>query len=117
VRDRKANKRKELEDQIAAVEALKIKEVEVKKIDDSKAKEEKAALLKKRREVVKELSNLCEQRLVGSKYDRWFVEEFVKKIPQLDVIEDIMHRLYDLPSANIIKEFENIIFNKADQAT
>jgi hypothetical protein len=102
VRDRKANKRKELEDQIAAVEALKVKEVEVKKADDSAAKEEKAKMLKMRRELVKSFSNLCEEKLVGSKYDRWFVEEFVKKIPGVEPIQEIANRLRVLSGDNMI---------------
>ena len=99
--------RKVLEDKIAEVEALKVKEVVIKKEEDKKAKEDKITLIKKRKEKVKEFSNLCELKLVGSNYDRFFVEEFVKKIPKLEAIEEIIEKLRALTgtSTNMIKEF------------
>jgi hypothetical protein len=73
-------------------------------------------LIKKRKELVKEMSNLCEAKLVGTKYDRWFVEEFVKKIPKIEVIEEIVEKLRALTGNDMVKEFLVIIDFKAAAA-
>jgi len=41
-------------------------------------------LAKKKRVLLKELSDYCESKMPGTKYDRYFVEELVKKYPKIE---------------------------------
>ena len=47
-------------------------------------------MVKKRRELVKELGQLCDERCSNSKYDKFFVEEFVKKFKKLEDLEEVV---------------------------
>jgi len=41
-------------------------------------------MAKKKRLLCKELGEYCEGKMPGTKYDRYFVEELVKKYPKLE---------------------------------
>lgn len=58
-----------------------------------RVKEEKDALLRKRKELLRELSLLCQERLPNTKYDRFFVEEFSKKIKTVEAIVEMIKTL------------------------
>lgn len=43
-------------------------------------KEERGNLIKRRKELVKVISDLCEKKAPGTRFDRFFVQEFSKKL-------------------------------------
>jgi hypothetical protein len=53
---------------------------------------------------------VCEERAPGTKYDRYFIEEFAKKIKQTEVIEEIVVRLKTLEgdTERFIEEMEAV---------
>lgn len=44
-------------------------------------------MIRKRKELIKELGAISEERIPGSKYDRFWAEEFTKKIKKLEELE------------------------------
>lgn len=114
MRDRKEKERKEQEDRDRAIEEAKQREIEAKQEEERKVREEKAREVTRRKEAVKQLAAVCEERgPAGCRYDRYFVEEFAKKIKTTEEIEAYAQRLraYDADaSAEDFKlEIERII--------
>lgn len=74
----------------------------------------------KRKDIVKQLWTLTEEKVPGTKYDRYFFEEFVKKFKTTVEIESILGKLREVTgTAEEFKhEIEEIIFqyhSKAEQ--
>ena len=84
-REKKETMRKEQEEKLRQEEDVKQKEIERLQEEERRQKEEKDAQLKKRKEAVKELIALCE----NTQYDRFFIEEFCKKIRSAEDIEEL----------------------------
>ena len=82
IRDRKEKERKEIEDRDRLVQEAKQREIDAKLDEEKKVKEEKARQVLIRKESVKQLYLLTEERAPGTRYDRFFVEEFAKKIKE-----------------------------------
>ncbi len=66
--------------------------------------------MQKRKEAVRSLSTLCEERAPGTRYDRFFFEEFTKKIKETAGIEEIIERLKAVKAADFVVEVEKIIY-------
>jgi predicted cupin superfamily sugar epimerase len=65
--------------------------------EERKIKEEKAKEVMRRKEAVRNLSLVSEERAPGTRYDRFFFDEFTKKIKETSKIEEIIERLKVLP--------------------
>jgi len=57
--------------------------------EERKIKEEKDSMIKRRKELIRLISVLCEEKLPESKYDKFFVEEFSKKVKRNEELEQI----------------------------
>jgi len=57
--------------------------------EERKIKEEKDSMIKRRKELIRLISVLCEEKLPESKYDKFFVEEFSKKVKRNEELERI----------------------------
>jgi hypothetical protein len=53
-------------------------------------REEKGREVLKRKDLVKQLWTLCEDRVPGTKYDRYFIEEFAKKFKTTEQVEAVL---------------------------
>jgi hypothetical protein len=93
VRDRKEKERKDIEDRDRIIQEAKQREIDLKNEEEKKVKEDKAREIQKRKEAVRGLSSLCEERAPGTRYDRFFFEEFTKKVKETAGIEEIIERL------------------------
>lgn len=65
--------------------------------------------MQRRKEAVKCLYILSEERAPGTRYDRYFIEEFVKKIKEIQHIEEITEKLKAFEGAEFVTEIEKII--------
>jgi GTP1/Obg family GTP-binding protein len=72
-------KYKKIEVDKAAQEAEKLKAAEEEKLKKAQEKEERKQINKKYRETVKDIVKYCEEKMPGSRYDRFYVDEMVKK--------------------------------------
>ncbi len=64
----------------------------------------------RRKEAVKGLWTVSEERAPGTRYDRFFFEEFAKKIKDTAQIEELIERLKKVVGeAEFVKEVEKII--------
>lgn len=72
---------------------IKQREIDMKLEEERKVKEQKDAIIKRRKELVKLLSDLCEAKCPGSNYDRFFVEEYTKKFKVIDELEEFYQSL------------------------
>ena len=75
----------------------------------------------RRREAVKQLSAICEERLPGTNFDRYFIQEFAKKFKNAEGIEAVITRLRDVRGGfdEFKFELEAVIYengSKAEQA-
>jgi hypothetical protein len=59
--------------------------------------------------LVKLLSDLCETKASGSRYDRFFVAEFQKKLKTMPLMEEMYSRLRDAADAVFLKTLEDFI--------
>jgi hypothetical protein len=81
----------------------------LKNEEEKKVKEDKAREISKRKEAVRGLSSLCEERAAGTRYDRFFFEEFTKKIKETAAIEEIIERLKAADAGHFVQEIEKIV--------
>ena len=110
VRDRKAMQRKEIEDRDKAVEEAKQKEVDLKLGEEKRIKEERLRETLRRKESVKQLAIVCEERIPsGCKFDKYWVAEFVKKIKTIEQIDTYVQRLRELNPKGTGEEFKEEI--------
>lgn len=109
VKDRKDKQRKELEDKIKEQEMIKQREIDLKNEEERRLKEEKEALLKRRKELVKLISNLCEEKLPESNFDRYFVQEFSKKLKAQQQLENMLELLSNSTDADFKGKLEGFI--------
>ncbi len=93
VRDRKERERKEVEDRERAIQEAKQREIDAKLEEERRIKEEKGREVLKRKEAVRGLWTISEERAPGTRYDRFFFEEFAKKIKETSKIEELIERL------------------------
>jgi hypothetical protein len=63
----------------------------------------------RRKEAVKTLFTLTEERAPGTRYDRYFIEEFAKKIKETAGIDEITQRLKAFEGAEFVTEVERIV--------
>ena len=78
-RDRKDKQSQEIVDREQAIIDAKQREADEKAEQEKKAKEERGRQVILRKEAIKNLSALCEERAAGTRYDRYWVQEFAKK--------------------------------------
>ena len=91
-RQMKEKVRLDLEEKIRQQEAIKQQEVDRKNEEVRKVKEERDALIRRRKENVRLLGSTCEERLPGSNFDRFFAEEFCKKLKTPEALEEFMDK-------------------------
>lgn len=63
----------------------------------------------RRKEAVKGIISICEERAPGTRYDRFFFDEFTKKIKETSKIYELTERLKNVEQAEFISEVEKII--------
>jgi len=69
--------------------------------------------MKKRREIVNELIGVCESTMPGTRYDRFFLQEYVKKVKVTEDIINILNTMKGLtPSSNYVEVFEDLVQTK-----
>lgn len=100
VRMMKEKARQEIEEKVRQQELLKQQEIDRKNEEERKAKEEKEAIIRKRKEHVRRLGEICQEKLPGSKYDRFFAEEFCKKIKGNEELDQFMDRLKEVADSS-----------------
>jgi single-stranded DNA-specific DHH superfamily exonuclease len=61
----------------------------------------------RRKEAVRALVAVCEEKGQGTRYDKYFIEEFVKKIKTTEDIESLIERLRE--ATDFITEIEDAI--------
>ena len=61
---------------------------------------------------VKQLIIICEQKLPGTKYDRFYCEEMVKKYQKKEELDDLIAQVSKIKSQ---EDFENIVRAKQDE--
>lgn len=64
-----------------------------KEEEEKRVKEEKMMVMKKRKEGIKEFIGVCEEVVPGSKYDKFFCEEFVKKLKKNEEIDELITKI------------------------
>ena len=109
IRDRKEKERKEIEDRDRAIQEAKQREIDAMLEEEKKVKEEKAREVQRRKECVKVLYLLSEERAPGTRYDRYFLEDYCKKFKETQQIEEITSRLREYQGAEFVAELEKII--------
>ena len=82
-------KNAKIEENKARLEADKIKAAEEEKMKKAQEKEEIKQINKKYRETVKEVSKFCEGKMPGSRFDKFFVGELVKKYAKQDALDKL----------------------------
>lgn len=93
VRMIKEKARLEIEEKVRQQELLKQMEIDKKNEEERKIKEEREAQIRKRKEHVRRLGEICQEKMPGSKYDRFFAEEFCKKLKTNDELDQFMDKL------------------------
>lgn len=114
VRDRKEKERKDLEDKERVIQEAKQREIDAKADEERKIKDEKVREAQRRREAVRTLSMLSEERAPGTRYDRFFFEEFTKKIKETAGIEELIETLKAAKDSEFVPEIEKIINQHAN---
>ena len=110
IRDRKEKERKEQEDRDRAIEEAKQREIDAKLEEEKRIREEKGREVTRRKEAIRQLSAVCEERAPGTRYDKYFIEEFAKKFKTTEEIDKIAQRLRDFPEGeDFIKEIEAVV--------
>ena len=109
LRDRKEKERRDIEERDRIIQEAKQREIDAKAEEERKIKEDKAREIQKRKEAVRGLSALCEERAPGTRYDRFFFDEFTKKIKETGAIEEIIERLKEVEGASFVAEVERIV--------
>lgn len=52
----------------------------------------------------------------GTKYDRFFINEFVKKMPKAEAIAELIEKVKVLSGPTTVRDFEKLINVKAEEA-
>lgn len=65
--------------------------------------------------MVKDLTTVCVEKLPGTKYDKYFVEEFVKKIKTNEELEEFIANIRALKVGSL-DDFESIVSSKGSKA-
>ena len=60
--------------------------------------------------------NVCEAKLPNTKYDRFFCEEYTKKIKDTNVIKEITANLNSFKDDEAVMKFEELISDKESEA-
>lgn len=89
-KDAKLNKYKEAEDKKKAVEEAEAKAKEDKLKAEKEAKELKKIANRKYRETVKVLIAHCEEHMPETNYDRFYLDELVKKYPKQEDLDALV---------------------------
>lgn len=69
----------------------------------------------RRKEAIKNLSLVAEERAPGTRYDRFFFDEFTKKVKETTKIEEIIERLKAVPQEDVVGEIEKLISEYTNQ--
>jgi hypothetical protein len=112
IKERKDRERKEIEDRQRAIEEAKQRELEAKAEEEKRIRDEKAKEVARRKEAVKKLSQICEERAPGTRYDRYFFEEFTKKLKTTEAIEEMTEKLMsseNLSGPLFVEEIEKLV--------
>lgn len=72
--------------------------------------------LKMRKEAVRHLIAACQEKLPGTNYDRFFVEEFAKKLRTIEIIESVVQRMRDSSPETARHVIEEIVRTKGVEA-
>jgi len=116
-KDAIANRYKERDEQIAKEKELAAQRL----IEEEEAKKAALALKreagKKYRQTVKDFIMFLEQMMPETKYDRWFAEEYVKKFPQQDKLDEIFAKCKALDEDDFFHQFDTMITEGTPRAS
>jgi DnaJ family protein C protein 2 len=115
-KDIKDRARKEIQDKIKEQEDIKQKEIDRLAEEEKKAKQVSQDAQRFRREVIKEFISTCVAKMPGTKYDRFFCEEFVKKLKKTEDIQDLIAKLNTFSSKEAFDNFEEMTMTKEKKA-
>lgn len=116
IRDRKEREKKDQEDRERAVEEAKQRELEAKQEEERRVRKEKGEEVTRRKEAIRNLIAICEERAPGTRYDKYFIEEFVKKFKTTVEIDSLIQKLREIPaSEDFVNTFESIINQNKNQ--
>lgn len=116
IRESKDKVRRDIEEKEKVIQDAKQRELDIKLDLEKRAKEDKKTDLARRKETVKLLSTLCEEKATGTNYDRYFFEEFTKRFKLTSQIEEIYQKLESVKMAkNFVEEVENIVVQNHTQ--
>jgi len=109
-RDRKMKEIAEREARDREIERKKQEEIDRKREEERKAKEAKDLEQRKYKLAVSVLGEYLEENLPGTKYDRYFVEEFCKRMKSGEEVEKLTETLKN--GENLQKEVERLVNEK-----
>jgi hypothetical protein len=82
-------------------------EIEAKrKLEEAAAKKEAG---KKYRLTLKDFNQFCCTKMPGSGFDRWFIEEFVKKFKTQEVMDEVYDRVKSFDDATFESSFQDLV--------
>ena len=73
-------------------------------------------IVKKRKEAVRDLIVACVEKLPGTNYDRFFAEEFAKKLRTVEIIESVTQRMRNATLETALVTIEEIVRTKGIEA-
>lgn len=93
IREGKDKIRREIEEREKVIQDAKQRVLDVAADLEKRAKDDKKTDLARRKETIKQLWTLTEEKATGTKYDRYFFEEFTKRFKLTSQIEEILAKL------------------------
>ena len=117
-KDRKDKQRQEIVEREQAIIDAKQRELDEKADQEKIAKEERGRQVILRKEAIKNLSTLCEERATGTRYDRYWVQEFAKKFKTGEDLIQLLKRLEAVEGGQeeFKEELEKVICENASVA-
>ena len=116
----KAQKHKEAQEKAEAEAEAKKKADEAAAEEAKKAKEAKKLANQKYRASVKELVALCVENMPGTKYDKFYVDELIKKYPKQEDIDELISKIKEIAAGgnsgqDFIDKFLELVESEADR--
>ena len=100
-------RQKELLDRQEARESVKKQAEDAKLAEAQKISDDKKAAQKLYRESVKKLTEICVNKMPGTKYDKFYVEVLVKKYPTQPQIDELIKKVENIKSKN--KNIDDVV--------
>jgi DnaJ family protein C protein 2 len=105
--DDKQKKYREAEAKAKAEAEAKSKQAEEEKEMAKKLKEEKRLAGQKYRNTVKELATICTENMPGTNYDKFYVDELVKRYPKQEDLDNLILTIQAIGKQPTVEDFTN----------